>query len=134
MFDLFTVMRVLAEERPVFHALAWALHSQRQQGTVRLEFKPFPHERFYLDMWMREGNEACAVELKYPTRGIDLTVGDERFVLKDQAAQDITRYDFVKDLVRVGAGGRGWPRDISTGHLAYQRFGVLERVAPPFLG
>jgi hypothetical protein len=30
-----------------------------------------------------------------------VTAGSERFVLKDQAAQDITRYDFVKDLVRL---------------------------------
>jgi hypothetical protein len=115
MFDLFATMKMLAEERPIFHseadfqhALAWALHTQHQRGAVRLEFKPFPEERFYLDMWIRVGEEACAVELKYPTRGIDVKVGNERFVLRDQAAQDITRYDFIKDLVRlervVGAG------------------------------
>jgi len=108
MFDPVAAMKGLAEERPVFHseadfqhALAWALHSQHETGSVRLEFKPFPEERFYLDMWIRVGGEACAVELKYPTRGIDVTVGNERFVLRDQAAQDITRYDFVKDLVRL---------------------------------
>jgi hypothetical protein len=108
MFDPVTAMSVLAEERPIFHseadfqhALAWALHRQYPSGSVRLEYKPFPGERFYLDMWVRVGDEACAFELKYPTRGIDVSVASERFVLKDQAAQDITRYDFVKDLVRL---------------------------------
>ncbi|MEX0754975.1 MAG: hypothetical protein WD556_07650 [Actinomycetota bacterium] len=38
---------------------------------------------------------------EYPTRGVDVSVASERFVLRDQAAQDITRYDFVKDLVRL---------------------------------
>ncbi|MEX2203180.1 MAG: hypothetical protein WD965_03735 [Actinomycetota bacterium] len=75
MFDLGTTMKALAEERPVFHseadfqhALAWALQRQYQAGSVRLDYKPFPEERFYLDMWIRVGDEACAFELKYPTR------------------------------------------------------------------
>jgi hypothetical protein len=101
-------MKGLAEQRPIFHseadfqhALAWAFQTLYPSASVRLEYKPFPEERFYLDMWIRVGDEACAFELKYPTRGIDVSVGNERFSLKDQAAQDITRYDFVKDIVRL---------------------------------
>ena len=42
-----------------------------------------------------------AIELKYKTRAIDVKVGDEEFFLKNQSAQDIGRYDLIKDIVRV---------------------------------
>lgn len=106
--DLAVIMQRLAAQRPIFHseadfqhALAWQLHEELPESEVRLEFRPFPEERFYLDIWCRGRDEAFAIELKYLTRGIDLTVGGERFVLKNQAAQDISRHDIVKDIVRV---------------------------------
>jgi hypothetical protein len=39
--------------------------------------------------------------LKYKTSRIDLAHGDEEFHLLNQAAQDIGRYDFIKDIVRL---------------------------------
>jgi hypothetical protein len=42
-----------------------------------------------------------AVELKYPTAKLELDWHGEHYALKAQAAQDITRYDVVKDISRV---------------------------------
>ncbi len=101
------VLRNLAARRPIFHseadfqhALAQAIHEADPDIPIRPEYRPFPDERLYIDVWLG-GESPIAIELKYPTRALDVTVGGEWFVLKDQSAQDLTRYDFLKDVVRV---------------------------------
>src|SRR5699024_4864158 len=42
-----------------------------------------------------------AVELKYITAKLELTLGDEEFLLKAQSAQDLRRYDILRDILRV---------------------------------
>src|SRR6266567_4623533 len=71
------LVSLLAAERPIFHseadfqhALAWLLHQRFPHAALRLEYRPFPDERFYLDIWVDIGTERLAIELKYPTRGI----------------------------------------------------------------
>ena len=41
------------------------------------------------------------IELKYWTRGLSYHLGDEDYTLSDRAAQDLGRYDFIKDIERV---------------------------------
>jgi hypothetical protein len=41
------------------------------------------------------------VELKYKTRALTVTITGEEFRLADQSAQDIGRYDFIKDIQRL---------------------------------
>jgi hypothetical protein len=108
MVDLRGVLSGLAGKRPVFHseadfqvAFAWELQRSFPDSKIRLEYKPFPAERFYLDILFRLGQTAAAIELKYPTRRLSGVVHGESFELRDQAAQDVIRYDFVKDLVRL---------------------------------
>ncbi len=69
---------------------------------MRLEFKP-PHskERVYLDIWAADKETVLAIELKYKTRGLEVTVGGEDFHLLDQSAQDLARYDYLKDIQRL---------------------------------
>ena len=105
--DIASVMAGLANARPVFHseadfqhALVWHLRHVLPAAIVRLEFKPLPNERLYLDAWIG-GEEPIALELKYLTRKHVVVWQDERFDLKDQAAQDISRYDFLKDIARL---------------------------------
>ena len=103
------LMASLARERPVFHseadfqhALAWHWQQRSPEAVVRLEYRlPLPGERAYADLWVREGGETVCVELKYWTRSLNVQVGDEAFTLADQAAQDLGRYDFIKDVGRV---------------------------------
>lgn len=106
MLDIADVMIELARRRPVFHseadfqhAFAWCIHRIMLDGDVRLEYKPFPNESVYLDLWLP--GVGVAVELKYFTRKFEHEHNGESFTLRDQAAQDIRRYDFMKDIQRL---------------------------------
>lgn len=109
MSDLDELIRSLADTRPVFHseadfqhALAWHWKERSPSAVVRLEYRlPFAGERSYADLWIRDGSRTTYVELKYWTRALSVQQGEELFTLANQAAQDISRYDFIKDLERV---------------------------------
>ncbi len=105
MLDITRLMDGLAAERPVFHseadfqhALAWRIREETG-SDVRLEFPPFPAERIYLDLWVP--SIRVAIELKYLTSKLNVTLEGETFAIREQGAQDIRRYDFLKDLVRL---------------------------------
>ena len=51
-------------------------------------------------VWIEDG-ERLAIELKYLTSAVHADVAGEAFQLRSQAAQDLGRYDILKDLVRV---------------------------------
>ena len=105
------MLLTLAGKRPVFHseadfqhALAWEIHLQNPACSLRLEYKPpFVSQRVYLDVFIRASNSEgiSAIELKYKTRGLRVQVDRETFSLLDQSAQDIARYDFLKDISRL---------------------------------
>ena len=106
MLDIADVMMELARCRPVFHSeadfqheFAWCTRSLMSDGDVRLEYKPLPSEPVYLDLWLP--GIGVAVELKYFTRKLELEHNGESFALRDQGAQDIRRYDFIKDIQRL---------------------------------
>ena len=99
-------MKELARYRPVFHseadfqhALAWRIHEAMPDWEVRLEYKPFPTKRLYLDLWLPD--IGVAMELKYYTGKLHLERDDESFALLDQSARDVRRYDFLKDIQRL---------------------------------
>jgi len=104
--DILALLGNLSQDRPIFHseadfqhAIAWRIHEIIPDAQVRLEFKPFLEKRIYLDIWLQ--NDGTAIELKYPTRRLSLDSCGEAFALRDQGAQDITRYDFLKDIQRL---------------------------------
>ncbi len=106
MLDIHSLMKSLAERRSIFHleadfqfALAWRIKELIQDREVRLEFKPFANEGMYLDIWLP--TIGTAIELKYFTQRLDIEVNGEQFALKDQSAQPLSRYDFVKDIGRL---------------------------------
>ena len=108
MIDMDSLMRSLADSRKVFHseadfqhALAWQIHEAAPESRVRLEVNVVPAaaQRMYLDIWLPV--EGIAIELKYKTRGLELEQGDESFALRNQSAQDIGRYDFLRDIRRL---------------------------------
>jgi len=104
------LLSALSQQRPVFHseadfqfALAWAWQQADPDAAIRLEYRlPGEGTRDYADLWIRESAESRYFELKYWTRPFDAEVNGERFVLTNQGAHDLSRYDFVKDLGRVG--------------------------------
>jgi hypothetical protein len=108
MLDMARVLVELSKRRPVFHseadfqhALAWELQRTDEALDVRLEYRPFPEESKSLDVLVRGTDSVTAIELKHLTGALDITVGNERFVLKKQGAYDIVSYDCIKDLTRL---------------------------------
>jgi len=116
-FDLIEVLSVLAARRPVFHseadfqhALAWIIHEQNLGVEVRLEYRPGKlKQRTYVDIWLEHADATYAIELKYKTRRLRVTVGQEPFDLLDQSAQDLGRYDFCRDIGRIEAMASAYP-------------------------
>tara|TARA_B100000953_G_C17759589_1_gene338497 strand:- start:4 stop:564 length:561 start_codon:yes stop_codon:yes gene_type:complete len=82
-------------------ALAWEIQKKFPDWSIRFEKKP-PNlkDRIFVDLWI-EGDETCAIELKYKTRRFDIDVKGESFNLLNQGAQDLGRYDFLKDVERL---------------------------------
>lgn len=105
---LLSETRDLAITRPIFHneadfqhALAWHFHERWPAARVRLEGRPLANESLYLDIWLELEQQAWAIELKYPARRFDVNLDDEQFSLRNHGAQDITRYDFIRDIARL---------------------------------
>ncbi len=109
MINISQVLTSLASQRPVFHseadfqhAFAWEIHRQLPAASIRLEFPlQLQGNSIHLDIWATQKKLALAVELKYKTRALSVRVGDEKFTLTDQSAQDLGRYDFMKDTQRL---------------------------------
>ena len=106
MIDIHKIMEELAIRRPIFHleadfqfALAWHIKKLMPESEIRLEFKPFPLDGIYVDIWL--SNEGTVIELKYFTRQLESEYGGEIFSLRNQAANPLRRYDFVKDIERI---------------------------------
>ncbi|WP_426449647.1 hypothetical protein ACP26L_32005 [Paenibacillus sp. S-38] len=107
--DIQHVLSVLAKKRPIFHneadfqhSLAWELR-QHYEGEIRLEKRLDldPKRRTYLDIMLEIEGRRIAIELKYKMRALEHTVQGETFSLLNQGAQDIGRYDVLKDLQRL---------------------------------
>ena len=98
------------QERCVFHSeadfqhhLAWHIHNELGHGEIRLEhpfLKSDSNHREYCDIVLKSPSR-IGIELKYKTRSMSININGECFELKNQAAQDLGRYDFLKDVSRL---------------------------------
>ncbi|GGN04018.1 hypothetical protein GCM10011609_48980 [Lentzea pudingi] len=100
------VLSCLAEQRPIFHSeadfqhgLAWQFRCMNPDSSIRLETRPFRGVR--LDLLVHVDGVRIAIELKYLLAGFNGVVAGEKYELPSQAAQDISRHDVVKDVVRL---------------------------------
>ena len=110
MIDLCTVLRILSKDRPVFHseadfqhAFAWQLHMDYPDLRIRLEY-PFHRkdEKIdYVDIVAFDKDETTAFEMKYKTAPFFALLKEDLFYLKGHSAQDLGRYDFLKDVYRI---------------------------------
>jgi hypothetical protein len=109
--DLQSIIETLREKRPIFYseadfqfALAWEIQQKYHDADVRLEY-PAENQggkpNAYIDIlvWLKE--RVYPIELKYRTRKLSVTVGDETFALKEQSAQDGGAYNSLKDISRL---------------------------------
>jgi hypothetical protein len=116
MVDFQALMKFLSEERPIFHSeadfqhsIAWTLHTHYPNADVRLEY-PFSlgEGQGHIDLLATIGKQRHAIELKYKTSAFKGEVRGEEFRLRNHAAQDISRYDILKDLSRVERVAAEW--------------------------
>jgi len=109
MITITEILATLAAQRPIFHseadfqhAFAWEIHRRLPNASIRLERPLAPlNNQLHLDVWAAQENTILAVELKYKTRALSVRIDDEQFTLRNQSAQDIGRYDFIKDIRRL---------------------------------
>lgn len=97
----------LAIRRPIFHSeadfqheLAIELRNMIPASEMRLEH-PIRIDRIgtlNIDIIVRCHNCWYAIELKYLSRGLEIDYFGETFILKQQGAQDIRRFDVLKDV------------------------------------
>lgn len=104
--DIESVLAALAEDRPFFHserdfqhALAWTIQQHHPEALIRLE--PRPRRGVHLDLFVRLPQARIAIEVKYLVTAFSGVVNDERFEVPHQGAHDVSRYDVVKDVVRL---------------------------------
>lgn len=125
-----TVLLALANERKVFwseadfqFAFAWKLkemfEDSNPQSTinVRLERRADALEQrtdapeqgnekensgdIYIDIWVEINEKVYPIELKYKTIKCTITDGSEEYKLKQQSANDIGCYLYLKDVERI---------------------------------
>ena len=107
---LFNSIEQLCQSRSVFHSeadfqhsLAWMIHLQNPDFKIRCEYKPPKFNKsIFVDLWIEDlQGKKYAIELKYKTQKLIATVNNEDYHLRNHAAHDIGRYDYLKDLERV---------------------------------
>ncbi|MFC0506658.1 hypothetical protein [Micromonospora costi] len=106
--EVAAVMAELVGRRAVFHseadfqhAFAWTLHSLRPSVQVRLEARQAGGEHVDLLCFGPQGR--TAIEFKYFTArwdGTDPATG-EQFRLREHAADDLARRNFIFDVARL---------------------------------
>lgn len=108
--DITAILEALRTKRVVFHseadfqfALAWEIQLRYPSAAVRLEYPPPDDPTKYIDILIRLGDDVYPIELKYKTKLFNVVVGGEPYFLKNHGAQDVGKYDFVKDICRVEA-------------------------------
>jgi hypothetical protein len=109
MIEVNEILATLAKRRPIFHSeadfqhsLAWEIHQKIPSAFVCLELPvQVKNEYFHVDVWVKHQDEILAIELKYKTRGLSIEIDGEHYILSNQSAQDIGRYDFIKDIQRL---------------------------------
>ena len=107
--DIKNTLLILSNLRPIFHseadfqhALAWEIQKGLSNASIRLELPILISSGFiHLDIWVQDTKDLFALELKYKKSQLNLDYNGEQYNLSNQGAQDLARYDFVKDIWRL---------------------------------
>lgn len=106
--DIQLAFEKLREKRPIFHseadfqfALAWEIQQLFPYADIRLEYPSVEEPKKYIDIIVTHEGQVYPIELKYKTKRLSTSIGDEQFSLKDHGAQDLGAYDSVKDICRI---------------------------------
>ena len=110
MIDIKAILDSSLNDRCIFHSEAdfqhhfsWRIHQEIADAKIRLEYplsKDETNRWEYCDILIHTP-QTLGLELKYKTKLLSTQVNGEQFELKNQGAQDIGRYDFLKDVSRL---------------------------------
>ena len=110
MINIKDILTIALKERSIFHSeadfqhhLAWKIHKEFEDVELRLEYplsKNNSNRWEYCDILLRLPCN-IGIELKYKTKFMNIDIDGEQFELKNQSAQDVGRYDFLKDVSRL---------------------------------
>lgn len=104
-FDIKRIMEKLSSERKVFHseadfqfALAWKIKENYPDYKIFLEWPVSIKDKpRYIDIVLEKDGKIIPIELKYKTKKLNYNT----FNLKNQSANDLACYDYLKDIERV---------------------------------
>jgi hypothetical protein len=106
--DLMKPFEQLRKKRPIFSsekdfqfALAWEIKLLYNDANVHLEYCPDITQNVHIDIFVEINNKIYPIELKYKTKRAFTKIDNEIFCLKNQAAQTLGKYDFLKDFQRM---------------------------------
>lgn len=107
-FNIDFILEKLSKERPIFHSeddfkfsLAWIIKREYPQTKIRLEYTLDFDRSIHIDIVVILDGQLIPIELKYKTKELDLTLGAERYILKNQQATNLGCYNFIKDIKRI---------------------------------
>lgn len=100
--ELSTKRKIFVSEADFQFALAWEIQKYMPNAQIRLEYCPVNIDAsMHIDIIVKFDNKVYPIELKYLTAIFDAEVENEKYILKNQSAQDERRYDFLKDICRL---------------------------------
>ena len=116
--NISSALNALSKNRKLFHseadfqfALAWEIQKLYPAASVRLEYSPAKiHPTIHIDILVIMGNDWYPIELKYKSLNCLKINNGEEYNLKSHVAQDIGRYDYLKDVQGIEMLGRLLPR------------------------
>lgn len=98
----------IVSEAQLKYALAWELQSALPQGyhiyleyPVRMVKDNENEKRLYYDIVIKYENKYCVIELKFKTSNTKVFYDGKEFEFKNHYAQDLGRFDFLKDVERI---------------------------------
>ncbi|MDD4624383.1 MAG: hypothetical protein PHX40_03330 [Bacilli bacterium] len=94
--------KILSSEADFQFALAWEIQKEYPDVEIRMEYCPYEIDKnMHIDILVIKDGLWIPIELKYKTKGGEIEVSDEKYYLKNHGAQDLGRYDFLKDVARI---------------------------------
>lgn len=118
--DIEQLLNTLARKKSIFlcetqfqFELAWELQELFKDNSYIKVFLEFPCQtkipmnneirRMYYDIviYDKKDNEYCVIELKYKTKKEEVIYHNVKYNLKNHLAQDLGRYDFLNDIMRI---------------------------------
>lgn len=107
-FEIEKCILSLRKKRLIFHseadfqfALAWEIQYLYPEAKVRLEYCPLEAPNTHIDIMLFYLGNTIPIELKYKTARLALKTSNESFNLKNHGAQDLGKYDCIKDVKRL---------------------------------